>query len=148
MSGTFRSPTYGIFTSATRTGFVSPSPLFANNVTTNTIRPTKNKALKRLIAFLTLSETSPESKNCHEFLHRIRRLLQRRIFLRRQFNLNDFFHSLDAQLHRYANKQSFNSVLAFEIHRARQNLLLALQNRLDHFHSCRPWGVVPRPGLQ
>ncbi len=45
---------------------------------------------------------------------------------------NDLLDSARAQLHRHAEKLILHAVLALQVDRARQNLLLVLQDRLDH----------------
>src|SRR5208337_3563448 len=89
--------------------------------------------------------SNPQHRN--QLLHTPRRLLQRRILLRRQLDLNNLLRARRPQLYRHAHKQSLDPILPIQIHRARQNLLLIFQNRFHHLHGRRRRRIIRRPGL-
>src|SRR4029079_3919347 len=68
------------------------------------------------------------SYDVNQLFHRCRRLLQRGLFFSRQRDLNDLLHTTRAQLHWHADEQISNPVFTLQEHRARQDLLLVLQN--------------------
>ena len=55
----------------------------------------------------------------------------------RQLDLDDLLDAARAKLHRYADEQVSNAVLALQEDRARQDLLLVLENDLDHLRRRR-----------
>ena len=63
-------------------------------------------------------------------------------------DLDDLLHPRLAQLNRHAGIGVAQTVLAFEIGGARQDLVLVPQDRLDHLGHRQPGGVVGRPGLE
>jgi hypothetical protein len=50
----------------------------------------------------------------------------------RERDLDDLLHAARAELHRHADEEIVDAVLALQEHRARQDLLLVLEDRLDH----------------
>src|SRR6185369_778650 len=82
-----------------------------------------------------------------QFLDSRGRPLKRRSFFGSQVDLNDLFNPALAKFHRDTDEQAVDAVLAFEISGARENLLLVLQYRFDHFDRGGRWGVISRTGL-
>ena len=72
----------------------------------------------------------------HQLLHGIGALLQRGLLLRGELDLNDLLDAFGAKLHRNANVQASDAILAIEIRGAGENLLLVFQNRFDHLSGC------------
>src|SRR5215204_2712687 len=68
-----------------------------------------------------------------QFFHGRRTLPQSGILFGRQLDLDDLLDPTRAQLHRDADEQIAYPVLTLKEHRARQDLLLVLENRLAHF---------------
>src|SRR3954469_11677191 len=60
----------------------------------------------------------------HQFLHRARRLPERGVLVRRQLDLEDLFEAARPELAWHADELIADAVLALQIHRARQDLLL------------------------
>src|SRR2546429_2114035 len=65
------------------------------------------------------------------------RLLQRRAFLRRQFNLDNFFHALRAQLHRHADEQDRKSTRLNSSHGYISYAVFCLKQKL-----ASSWGAI------
>jgi hypothetical protein len=65
-------------------------------------------------------------------LHCRRRFVQQLLLRGRQRDLDDLLHALGAELHRYADEQVVDPVLALQVDRAGVDLLLVLQDALDH----------------
>ena len=63
--------------------------------------------------------------------------LQRGVLFRRQLDLDDLLDAARAELDRHADEQIADAVLALQEHRARQDLLLVLQDGLDHLRRRR-----------
>ena len=59
-------------------------------------------------------------------------LLKRGLLVGGQLDLDDLLDAVGAQLHGHADEQVVDAVLALQEHRARHDLLLILQDRLDH----------------
>ena len=70
------------------------------------------------------------------------------LFLGIELHLVDLLDAIAPQLHRHADEQPVDSVLAFEQRRAGQNLLLVLQNRLHHLDRRRRRSIVRAARLQ
>src|ERR1700690_2086292 len=68
------------------------------------------------------------SQNCHQLANGSRRLIQRRFFFRGELDFDDLLDAARPQFHRHAHKESGNSVLAFEIGRARKNFFLVFED--------------------
>ncbi len=60
-----------------------------------------------------------------------------------QRDLNNLFDAARAELHRHAHEQIADPVFALQEHRARHDLLLVLENDLDHFRRGGA-GRIPR----
>src|SRR5664279_5942498 len=65
--------------------------------------------------------------HAHQLLHRVGALLQGGLLFWRQLDLDDLLNAVGAQLAGHANEQAVDTVLAFEIGRARHDLLLVLE---------------------
>jgi hypothetical protein len=70
------------------------------------------------------------------------------VFFGRELDLDDFLQAGGAQLAGNADVVAVDAVLAFEIGRAGQNLLLVLEDGLDHLDGGRGGSVVGAAGLE
>src|SRR3954464_5193919 len=68
----------------------------------------------------------------HQFLHSIGALLQRRLLLAGQFDLDDLLQAASAKLAGNADEQAVDAVLALQVCGARQDLLLILEDGFHH----------------
>src|SRR5437879_3632191 len=75
--------------------------------------------------------------HAHQLLHRTGTLLQRGFLLGCEFDFDDLLDTSGAQFARHTDKKSLQSIFAFEIGSAGQDLLLVFQNGLDHFGNRR-----------
>src|SRR5437762_6438722 len=82
-----------------------------------------------------------------ELLDRVRRFVEPSLLVRRQLDLDDLFDAVSPQLHRHANKEALVTVLPLQERRARKDLALVFENRLDHLDRGRS-RRVPRRGLE
>src|SRR5262245_17067489 len=83
-----------------------------------------------------------------QLAHGSRRLLEGCVLLRREGDLDDLLDAPAAELHRHPDVEPLDPVLPGQVRRARQDLLLVLQDRLDHLHRRGSWRVVGAPRLQ
>src|SRR5665213_3485621 len=74
--------------------------------------------------------------NVAEFLHCRCALLQCRIFLSGQLDLDNLFQPRRTQLARHADVEAIDAVFALQKCRAGKDLFLVLQNRFGHFDRC------------
>src|SRR5262249_26190915 len=74
-----------------------------------------------------------------------RRLLERRVLLRRQLDLDDLLEPSGAELARHADEQIADAVLPLQEHRTRDDLVLVEQDRFAHVAPRRA-GRVPGAG--
>src|SRR5215831_630649 len=122
--------------------------------TTNQTHPvatviTRSKtALRRCVLMRFCSARGLYSDHPDQLLHRSRAFIQPGLLFQRQFDLDDLLNSLRTQLYRYTNIQPVDAVFPLQIGGAGENLLLVLQNRLNHLGCCGGWSVIGRPGLQ
>ena len=75
-------------------------------------------------------------------------LLQCGIFFGRELDLDDLFEAACAQFAGNADVEALNTVLALQIRRAGQDLLLVLQDGFDHFDCGCAGSVVGAAGLE
>src|ERR1035441_10171121 len=67
---------------------------------------------------------------------------QRGIFFGSELDLHDLLDAMGAQFAEDADKVSADAVLAFKVSRARQDLLLVLENGFSHLHRARRRRIV------
>src|ERR1700722_3043739 len=82
-----------------------------------------------------------------QLLNRRRALIEPDLLFRSQLDLNNLLNPLRAQLHRYADVEAVDPILTLQIRGARQNLLLVLENSLNHLRRRRRWRIVSRASL-
>src|SRR2546426_12834183 len=80
--------------------------------------------------------------------HRRRGLLEGRLLVRGELDLDHLLDARATELHRNADVEPSDSVLPVEIGGAGQDLLLVLDNRLHHLNGRRRRGVVRAAALQ
>src|SRR5215831_1803770 len=84
----------------------------------------------------------------HQLPHGANRFLEGLALVRGQLDLDDLLHSCAAKLHGNAHVDARDAVLAIEVGRAREDLLLIFQNGLDHLHSGGSGRVVRAARLE
>src|SRR5574341_159510 len=99
---------------------------------------------------MTLAWTSRmlELELLHELAHGGGRLLERRLLVRRERDLDDLLDARAAELHRHADVEPLHPVLAVQVRRARQDLLLVLEDRLEHLDRRGGRRIVRAPALE
>src|SRR5512141_284894 len=98
-------------------------------------------------AVLRGSPTPSDRQDAEQLAHRIRRPAKRRLLVGRELDLHDLLDTLASELDRNAQVDAGHPVLPLEIRRAGEDLLLVLQDRLDHFRDRGRGRVVGRPRL-
>src|SRR4026207_239114 len=83
-----------------------------------------------------------------ELAYRRRRLVEGGLLLGGELDLDDLLDAGPAELDRHAHVEPLGPVLAVEIGGAGQDLLLVLEDGLDHLHRGGGGRVVGAPGLQ
>src|ERR1035441_5292788 len=96
----------------------------------------------------TNSKTDLHPDDAHQFLHRVGALLQGGLLFRGQLDLDDLLDAVRAPLARYADEQPVDTVFAFEIGGARHDLLLVLEDGLNHLRDRGRRRVVSAAGLE
>src|SRR5215469_17605294 len=84
----------------------------------------------------------------HELADGGRRLVEGRLLLAAQLDLDDLLDAGTSQLHGHADVETFGPVLPVEIRGAREDLLLVLQDGLDHLHRGGGGSVVRAAALE
>src|SRR4051794_19495267 len=78
------------------------------------------------------SRSELDADHVDELFHRPGRFLERRVFVRRQLDLDDLLEPTRTQLAWHADEQVLRAVLALQVDRAWQDLLLVEEDRFDH----------------
>src|ERR1700756_1910905 len=102
-------------------------------------RPRRVQDAKQLLAIPAYSSCSLRRlrdglrnlQRVEQLLHRIGRLLQRGLLLGGQRDLDDLLDAVLAELHRYADVEIVEAVLAGEIGSAGEDLALVFEDRFD-----------------
>src|SRR6266849_5124588 len=97
---------------------------------------------------MTIWKSELHVDHAHQFLHRCCALVQSRLFVSSQLDLDDLLDPLGAQLHRYADVEAVDAILSVKVGGAGQNLLLVLQDRLDHLGDGRGRRGIGRSRLE
>src|SRR5690349_11752699 len=83
-----------------------------------------------------------------QLAHGSGRLVEGRLLVSGELDLDDLANATAAQLHRNADEQAVDAVLAVEQHGARQDLVAVVEDRIDHLGNARRWRVIGRTGLE
>src|SRR5512140_2586554 len=83
-----------------------------------------------------------------QLLDGVGRLLQSGCLIGRQLQLDDPLEAAGPEHHRDAHVEALDPVLAFEERGARENLLLVLEDRVDHLDRGGRGRVIGRAGLE
>src|SRR5918992_3284206 len=127
-------------------GFAPRTPLHAPSLAAAPARSGRVARSRRSLApwnAQRVYETVLNADDVGEFLDRACGFLECRILFRRQLDLDDLLDAAGAQLDRHADEEIVDPVLPFEEHGAGDDLLLVLEDDLDHLGGGGA-GCVPR----
>src|ERR1700693_952004 len=84
----------------------------------------------------------------HQFLDRCDAFVERSLLFGGELDLDNLLDALGAEFYRHTHIKALDSVFPFEIGGAGKNLLLVLEDGLDHFGDGGRGGVVGAAGLE